>query len=228
MILCAGFGTRLRPLTETTPKPLIPLGSITPLDAILEHLRGAGVTRCVINTHHLAAQIHNYVQEITSPEITLSPESEILETGGGITNALPHFNGDPFFVINGDIWWQNSDISCLNKLTTAWDSATMDALLLLVPKDNAIGYTGKGDYFLDPGGLARFIQDEPSAPYIFSGIRILHPRLFENQDVRPFPIVPLFHQAQKQGRLFGVIHEGPWGDLGTLESLALIRERIAV
>jgi MurNAc alpha-1-phosphate uridylyltransferase len=222
MVLAAGEGRRLRPLTEHTPKPLIPVGGKTMLDHALDQLAGVGVTRCVVNTYHLADQIQNHLKQRSFPDITISHETELLNTGGGITKALPYFKGDPFFVLNADIWWQDNHQSCLRQLNDLWDSTKMDALLLLAPKDKAIGFEGAGDYFLLSDGRLKHRGDEPIAPYIFSGIRILHPRMLVDQTVHPFSIMPLFHKAQGQGRLYGMVFDGEWGDIGTLESLKAI------
>jgi len=224
MILAAGLGKRLRPLTDTTPKPLIAVGGKTLLDHALDQAAKAGVTHCVINTYHLAEQIHHHLKSRTQPHITFSDEAELLETGGGIAKALPHFHSKPFFVLNADIWWQDGGV--FQQLSNRWDSEKMDALLLLVPLKRAIGYTGPGDYFLHPNGRARYRKNEPTAPYIFSGIRIVHPQLFAGQTVRPFSIIPLFHQAEQQDRLYGLIHEGPWGDIGTAASLEGVRKYV--
>jgi MurNAc alpha-1-phosphate uridylyltransferase len=223
MILAAGLGKRLRPLTDTTPKPLLSVGGKTLLDHALDHVAAAGVTRCVINTHHLARQIHDHVKARAHPHIALSHEPVLLETGGGVVKALSHFEDQPFFVLNADIWWQDAGTSSLLQLSRLWNSRKMDALLLLAPLEKAIGYTGVGDYFLTPEGRAQYRGSQPTAPYIFSGIRIVHSRLFDGQTVHPFSIVPLFHQAEQQGRLYGLIHEGAWGDIGTATSLEKVR-----
>jgi MurNAc alpha-1-phosphate uridylyltransferase len=228
MILAAGMGKRLRPLTDTTPKPLIPVGGKALLDHAVDHAVAAGVTHCVINTHHLAEQIHDHIKSAHPHlHITLSHEPELLETGGGITKVLPHFQGQPFFVLNADIWWQDVGASSLLQLSQLWDSEKMDALLLLASLEKAIGYTGLGDYSLTPDGHAHYRGNQPTAPYIFSGIRIIHPRLFDGQTVCPFSIVPLFHQAEQQGRLYGLVHEGAWGDIGTPTSLEQVRAHVA-
>jgi len=224
MVLAAGEGRRLRPLTNHTPKPLIQIGDKTMLDHTLDQLAGIGVTCCVVNTYHLADQIHTHLQRRSRPEIVISNESELLNTGGGITNALPYFKGKPFFALNADIWWQDAHQSCLYQLNEHWDSTKMDALLLLVPKEKAIGFEGAGDYFLSNDGRITHRGDKLSAPYIFSGIRILHPRLLADQKVHPFSIVPFFHKAESKGRLYGVAFDGKWGDIGTLESLQAVRE----
>ena len=224
MILAAGEGRRLRPLTDHTPKPLIQVGGKVMLDYALDQLAAVGVMRCVVNTYHLADQVQEHVKGRTNPEVIISHETTLLDTGGGIMKALPHFEGEPFFVLNADIWWRDTDHSSLTQLNQFWDSSQMDALLLLVPVENAIGYTGGGDYFLTPEGKAQYRKDQSTAPYIFSGIRIIHPRLLAGQEVRPFSIVPLFHQAENQGRLYGLVYNGDWGDIGTLESLKAINE----
>ncbi len=224
MILAAGEGRRLRPLTDHTPKPLIQVGGKVMLDHALDQLAAVGVTRCVINTHHLADQIQAHVKGRTNPEVIISHETKLLNTGGGIMKALPHFEGEPFFVLNADIWWRDTDRSSLAQLNHFWDSSQMDALLLLVQVEKAIGYTGVGDYFLTSEDKASYRKNQPTAPYIFSGIRIIHPRLLAGQEVCPFSIVPLFHQAEEQGRLFGLVFEGDWGDIGTLESLKAIND----
>lgn len=226
MVLAAGEGRRLRPLTEHMPKPLIPIVGKTMLDHALDQLAAVEVTRCVVNTYHLADQIHRHLQTRVYPEMIISHEPELLNTGGGITKALPYFKGEPFFVLNTDIWWRDTRDSCLRHLNKIWDSATMDALLLLVPREKAIGYKDGGDYFLAPDGRARHRKDKSTAPYIFSGIRILHPRLLAGQKVHPFSIVPFFHKAESQGRLYGVIYDGAWGDMGTWESLRAIHAAV--
>lgn len=224
MILAAGEGRRLRPLTDHTPKPLISVGGKMMLDHALDQLAAVGIKRCVINTHHLAEQVEAHVKDVTNMEVIISHESELLNTGGGIMKALPYFGGEPFFVLNADIWWRDAGHSSLTQLNQFWNSSQMDALLLLVPVEKAIGYTGVGDYFLTPEGHAHYRKDEPTAPYIFSGIRIIHPRLLAGQEVRPFSIVPFFHKAEGKGRLFGLVYDGDWGDIGTLESLKAINE----
>lgn len=224
MVLAAGEGRRLRPLTYHTPKPLIQVGGKAMLDHALDELAAVGVKRCVVNTHHLGDQIQTHVKERIKPEVIISHETMLLDTGGSIMKALPYFKGNPFFVLNADIWWRDTKDSCLTQLNQFWDPTKMDTLLLLVPMEKAIGYTGVGDYFLTPDGRAHYRKDQPTAPYIFSGIRILHPRLLAGQEARPFSIMPLFHTVEEQGRLFGLVYDGDWGDIGTLESLKAIQE----
>lgn len=226
MVLAAGEGRRLRPLTETTPKPLIPIAGVTMLDHALDQLAYAGVEKCVVNTYYLASQIHHHVKNRKAPQIIISHEKELLNTGGGIVNALPHFKGQPFFVLNADIWWRDLHGSCLQQLYDFWNSDDMDALLLLTPKEQGIGFEGRGDYDLMPDGKLIYRGDKDTAPYIHNGIRILHPRLFANQNVHAFSMMTSLHQAEKNGRLYGLVFEGEWGDIGTLESLGIIKSYV--
>lgn len=227
MVLAAGRGQRLRPLTDTTPKPLIPVRGKPLLDHTLDQLHAYGVNRCVINTHHLADQIHDYAQKRQTPEIILSHEPEILETGGGILKALSHFKERPFFSVNADVWWgdesETAHMSPLALLNAAWDEALMDILLLLIPKDKAVGYTGAGDYQLkDSTGKIEHRGDHLTAPYVYGCLQILHPRLFQGEKVGAFSMTKMFGKAQQQGRLYGVVYEGLWCDIGTPEALEMM------
>lgn len=226
MVLAAGEGRRLRPLTDHTPKPLIRVGNKTMLDHALDALEKVGVTHCVVNTYHLGNQIETHLKNRTSPKILISPETELLDTGGGIVKALPHFKDQPFFVLNADIWWKDRNHSALEELEKMWDSKKMDALILLMPREKAIGFEGPGDYFLKENGQIYHRGQEATAPYIFSGIRILNPRLLEGEEVRPFSIMPRFHQAEKEGRLYGLVYDGEWGDIGTIKSLETIQNHL--
>lgn len=223
MVLAAGEGRRLRPMTEVTPKPLIPVGGTTMLDHALDQLAAIGVTRCVVNTHHLADQIRDHLKQRSRPEVVISHETVLLDTGGGIAKALPYFKGAPFYVLNADIWWRDGNQSCLQDLMKMWDATKMDALLLLVPREKAIGFEGSGDYNIMADGHIKYRGNEPSAPYIFSGIRIIHPRLLAGEKVHSFSIMPFFHKAESEGRLYGMVFDGDWGDIGTLESLKIIQ-----
>jgi MurNAc alpha-1-phosphate uridylyltransferase len=148
----------------------------------------------------------------------LGDEPALLDTGGGIANALPHFHNEAFFVINADVWWQDAGQSCLHFLNRYWNPASMDALMLLIPRECALGYTGRGDYHLMSTGRIQHRKDEGSAPYIYGGIRLMHPRMLAAQKVYPFSIVPYFHEAERHNRLYGLVFQGSWGDAGTPES----------
>lgn len=224
IVLAAGEGRRLRPLTDHTPKPLISIGGTTMLDHALDQLASVGVTKCVVNTFHLAEHIHSYLQNRSSPEIIISHENELLNTGGGIVNALPYFHGQPFFALNADIWWQDVKKSCLQELNDMWNSEKMDALLLLTPTEKGIGFTGPGDYYLLSDGRLKYRGDLDTAPYIHNGIRILHPRLFVDQKIHPFSMMISLNKAEREGKLYGLVHEGQWGDMGTLHSFDIIKQ----
>jgi N-acetyl-alpha-D-muramate 1-phosphate uridylyltransferase len=225
MILAAGFGKRLHPLTLTTPKPLIPLNHIPIIAYGLDHLKKAGIQRCVINTHYLADQLQNYLKSVSDFEIVISPENEILETAGGIRQALPFFKGQPFYSINSDIWWQSNDIFA--TLAQRWDPEKMDGLLAVVPQEQAIAFTGPGDYFLQPTGELCYRGTQPSAPYIYAGIQLLHPRIFQDLPLgSPYRLPDLYHQWEAKNRLYGVVLQGPWCDIGTLPALKTLEHKL--
>ena len=242
MVLAAGLGKRLYPLTLSTPKPLVLLNNRPVLDYIFSHLSKANITRCIVNTHHLSSHIDSYLKGYSSGAgggamtIETSAESVLLETGGGITQALPFFQGNPFFSINGDIWWQDADeeenqnnrekkrLSALIQLKEQWDPNKMDALLLLIDPANAIGFSGKGDFFLTPTGQLSHRGSRESAPYIYGGVQLLHPRLFTGCHPVPFSMVELFKKAEHVGRLYGTVHGGLWGDMGSFHALSLIND----
>jgi len=219
MVLAAGYGKRLRPLTEKTPKPLIPVAGRPLLDHTLAELRQAGIDKIIMNTHHLAAQIHDYVRAFS---VIISHEDTLLDTGGGVAKALPHFQGQPFILINADTYWRGSAVTAIDQLKEKWCAASMDALLVLVsrPVDASV----PGDYFLESTGQLIYRGQQSSAPYIYSGLALIHPRLFEDVPTDPFSIVEVcFHKAQTHGRLYGHVHKGFWADIGTLASLQALQ-----
>lgn len=221
MILAAGYGKRLQPLTLTTPKPLIPVAGRPLLDYTFEHLQQAGIQKCVLNTHHLADQLNEYITY--KPNVIISNEPDLLETGGGITKALPHFGGKPFFSVNGDIWWQSKK-NVFQQLQEHWREDDMDALLLLVPIECIQGNRTTSDYQLESDG--RLIYNRAGG-YIYAGIQLLHPRLFEGCEPSAFSIVPLYHKAESKGRLYGCVLDGQWSDIGTPEDLALLEKQLS-
>lgn len=224
--LAAGLGLRLRPLTLATPKPLVDVGGKTLLDHALDKLNQAGVSDCVVNMHHLAHKIALHVKGRQSPAITLSDETDLLlETGGGIAKALPFFADDPFFAVNADILWtdQPGADPALARLEAAWNDKAMDALLLLVERQGAFGYDGPGDFFLAGDGRLRRRGQAKEAPFVFAGVQILHPRLFESAPQGPFSLNLLYDRALVRGRLHGLAHRGGWHHIGTPEALAEAR-----
>jgi MurNAc alpha-1-phosphate uridylyltransferase len=226
MVLAAGLGKRLRPITDTLPKPLVVVAGRTLLDRSLDALASAGVARAVVNCHYLAPMIEAHLGGRAAPRIHLSnEENQLLETGGGVKRALAHLGDDPFLVINADIAWEDADTPALNRLAAAWQDGDMDALLLLHPVAAASGYDGVGDYDIEGGRLSRR-RDRPSAPYVFTGIQILHPRLFEGAPDGPFSLTTLYDKAEAAGRLYGLIHDGAWYHIGTQAGLEEAESRL--
>lgn len=219
MILAAGLGLRLRPLTETRPKPLIEVAGRTMLDRALDHLVAAGIGFAVVNCHYLAEQIADHVAGRERPDIRLSHEEVLLETGGGITKALPYLGQAPFFAANADIIWSDGATPALAGLASRWDDDTMDALLLVHPGERAVGYDGAGDFHRDDAGRLRRRGADKAAPYVFTGVQLLHPRLFEDAPSGAFSMNVLYDRALEAGRLHGVVHDGGWYHVGTPDAL---------
>lgn len=218
MVLAAGLGLRMRPITNHTPKPLVSVGGRTMLDRALDHVAKAGVTEIVVNTHWLAERIRAHLAG--RPGITLSHEDELLETGGGVAKALPHLGEQPFYVVNSDIIWSDGGVTpALTRLAEAWDESRMDALLLLQRTATATGYDGRGDFFLDSSGVPRRPKPFEVAPLLFSGVQILSPRLFRDAPSGKFSLNVLYNRALDDGRLFGIVHDGRWFHVGTPEAL---------
>lgn len=218
MVLAAGLGMRMRPLTLERPKPLVVLRGRTLLDRALDRVRAAGVTRTVVNTHYLAEMIEDHLSD--HADIVLSPEAERLETGGGVARALPHLGDQPFFVINSDAVWHDGDVPALNRLAAAWDPARMDVLLLMQPVDRAMGYHGAGDYHLAADGALRRRGQDETAVHLFAGVQILHPKIFHDIPDGPFSLNLLYDRAETAGRLCGLEHDSDWFHVGTPEDLA--------
>lgn len=221
MVLAAGLGLRLRPLTENCPKPLIRLAGTTLLDRALDHLADAGVARAVVNLHYLGHMIETHLSGRTAPAIAFSREDDaLLETGGGVTRALPRLGPAAFYVVNADIAWTDGPMPALARLAAGWRDADMDALLLLHPVAMATGYDGVGDYLCDPAGRLTRRRDRPAAPYVFTGVQMLHARLFADAPAGPFSLTRLYDEAEQAGRLYGIVHDGDWHHIGTPAGLA--------
>jgi MurNAc alpha-1-phosphate uridylyltransferase len=215
MILAAGRGTRMRHLSAKRPKPLVVLAGRPLIDRVLDHLRAAGITRIIVNTHHKGAMIAAHLDG--QPDIILSPETELLETGGGVANALPLLGDAPFFVVNCDAVWLDGPSPALRRLRDIWDSGSMDALLLMQRMTAVSSAAGRGDYFLDPLGRASRRTGHAVSPYLFAGIQILHPRLFDGAPGGAFSLNHLYDRAEAAGRLWGMVHDGAWYHVGTPE-----------
>jgi len=226
MVLAAGLGTRLRPVTETLPKPLVEVNGRTLLDHAIDRLALAGVDRVVVNTHHKAEMIAARLSSRDAPRIEISEEPELLGTGGGVKQALPLLD-DAFFVVNSDVFWLDCKDHALLRLARGFDADHMDAILLLQRTITAVGYQGSGDYFIGASGIPRRRGKHEVAPYLFAGIRLLHRRLFDGIPDRIFSIVPLFDRAEQAGRLRAIVHDGEWYHISTPEGLAATRERLS-
>ncbi len=229
MVMAAGLGTRMLPLTAGTPKPLIEVGGKKLIDYMIEHLADAGIEKAVVNVHYLPDQVEAYLSTRQHPSVTFSDERDLLlETGGGMVKAwrsglLP----DPFYCLNSDNIWIDGPRNTLLDLSDAWDAERMDALLLLVPRERAFEHRGKGDFHLEADGrLRRRARDEDSAPYIFIGAQIASHRLLRDAPEGPFSTNVLWDRALAEGRLYGVVHAGEWFDLGTPEAIAPAEARL--
>lgn len=227
MVLAAGLGLRMRPITDRLPKPLIPLAGRTLLDHAIDRLEAAGVARVVVNAHYKAEMVAEHVAARRSPAITLVREDELLETGGGVLNALPLL-GEPFYVVNSDSFWLDGKRSALLRLARAFDPARHDAVLLLQRTVTALGYEGPGDFFVDPQGRVRRRREREVAPHLFAGVQLLSKRLFAGCMPGKFSLNSLYDRAIENGRLVAIVHDGEWYHIGTPLGLALAEARLAV
>lgn len=220
MVLGAGYGQRMRPLTETRPKPMVELLGQPLIDRILDRLHAHGVETAVVNTHYLGDQLETHLAARTAPRVRISREPDRpLDTGGGVTAALDLLGDRPFYALNGDVFWLDGYVPALKRLADAWDPERMDALLLVARTSDAIGYAGLGDFMIDIEGRARRRQELEVAPFAFTGIQILHPRLFKYAPDGPFSLNLLYDQAEAGGRLFALPHDGMWFHLSTPHDL---------
>jgi N-acetyl-alpha-D-muramate 1-phosphate uridylyltransferase len=226
MILAAGRGTRMRPISDTIPKPLLEIGGRTLLDHAIARLALAGVERIVVNAHYKADMIAAHLGGRSAPGIEISREDEPLETGGGVLRALPSLD-EMFFVVNADVFWLDSRDYALSRLAGAFDPARMNAVLLLQRTVTAVGYDGRGDYFLDRLGNPRRRREREVAPYLFTGIQLLHRRAFDGIRDTKFSLNVVYDRAERSGRLHAIVHDGEWFHVGTPDGLAATRSRLA-
>jgi MurNAc alpha-1-phosphate uridylyltransferase len=227
MVLAAGLGLRMRPLTDRLPKPLIALGGRTLLDHAIDRLEAAGCERVVVNAHYLAEMVERHLAARRSPAITLSREASLLETGGGVLQALPLLD-DAFYVVNSDIFWLDGKRPALLRLAREFDPERHDAVLLLQRTVTALGYSGAGDFIIDPAGRVRRRREREIAPHLFAGVQLLSKRLFAGSAPGKFSLNPLYDRAIDSGRLAAIVHDGEWYHIGTQEGLALAEERLAM
>ena len=226
MIMAAGLGTRMRPLTESVPKPLVELDGRTLLDHGLARLEAAGVEKVVVNVHYLPGMIEVHLAGRVCPEIVISDERALLmDTGGGLAQALPHLGADPFFVLNCDSLWHETGIPLLEQLRAAWDGSRMDCLLALAPAQGSLGYDGAGDFTRDADGrLAR--RSEERAPYVNTGAYVVHPRVFVGAPETPFSMNVIWDDLIARGGLYGHPMDGQWMHIGTPQALAEAEARL--
>jgi MurNAc alpha-1-phosphate uridylyltransferase len=222
MVMAAGMGTRMRPLTNDRPKPLVTVAGKPLIDYAFDKLRVAGVRKVVINVHYLPEMMEAYVAAgVDGLDITISDERDLLlETGGGMVKALPLIADDPFYAINSDAIWIDEGEDSLTRLAQAWDDARMDALLLLVSRNLVDHRRGGGDFTLDEE--KRLIRKKPNedAPYIYTGVQIVSHRLLRDAPEGPFSTNLLWDRAIAEGRAFGLELNGQWFDIGTPEAIA--------
>jgi MurNAc alpha-1-phosphate uridylyltransferase len=223
MIMAAGLGKRMRPLTATRPKPLIEVAGQSLLDHVLERLRVAGVGKAVVNVHYLADAVEAHLESRPHGlEIAISDErSLLLETGGGLVKAAPLIDADPFLAVNSDNLWIDGPADTLKLLASQWDDERMDALLLLVPLARAENHRGQGDFHMDRTGRLRRRERSHVAPFVFTGIQMLSKRLLRDAPEGPFSTNVLWNRAIEDGRCFGAVHQGLWFDVGTPKSIGM-------
>ena len=221
MVMAAGLGKRMRPLTATRPKPLIEVNGKPLIDHVLDRLRAAGVGKAVVNVHYLADSLEAHLRESAGDlEIRISDERGLLmETGGGLVQAAPLIDADPFFAINSDNYWVDGPSDTLRLLASHWDGDAMDALLLLVPHARAFNHKGLGDFHMDRFGRLQRRSRSKVAPYVFTGIQLVSKRLLRDAPEGPFSTNIFWNRAIDEGRCFGAVHQGLWFDVGTPASV---------
>jgi MurNAc alpha-1-phosphate uridylyltransferase len=228
MVLAAGLGKRMRPITDTIPKPLVRVFGKALLDYGLDALVTARVKKTVVNTHYLGEQIEAHLANRSSPEIILSDErDQLLDSGGGVKKALDHFGNEPFYLLNADSFWLEGIKPNLELLANTFDESKMDIILLLSGYTNAIGYNGSGDFEMASDGRLERRTEKKMSPFAYAGAAIFHPRIFTDTPDGPFSLNLLFDRAIESGRLYGARMEGLWLHVGTPDAIAEAEQAIA-
>jgi N-acetyl-alpha-D-muramate 1-phosphate uridylyltransferase len=228
MVFAAGLGTRMRPLTDTIPKPLITVAGKALIDHTLDRFALLEVETAIINVHHLASQIEAHVATRKTPKIVVSDErEELLGQGGGIAKALPFLGQNPFFIANTDAFWIDGPADNLRRLASAWDSDRMDILLLVAAAATSIGVDSSGDFHLAPDGRLLRRAEREIAPFVYTGVGIIKPELFAGRAIEIFPLAPCFSEAEDRGRLYGQRLDGLWIHVGTPEAIIEAEQMIA-
>lgn len=220
MIMAAGLGTRMRPLTDDKPKPLVVVAGKTLLDHALDRLVAAGVALAVVNVHYKAEMVRTHLAKRRDVEIRFSEETDaLLGTGGGVVKAMPHFAGEPFFIMNSDSVWVEGFGHALDRMKQRWNPDTMDGLLLMASMVTAIGYEGSGDFNMDPDGHLTRVDEQRLSPFAYPGVQIVHPRLFDKAPAGAFSTNRVWDVAIAAGRLYGIRLDGVWIHVGTPEAV---------
>lgn len=221
IMLAAGLGKRMRPITETMPKPLVKVAGRPLIDWGLDALAKANVENTIVNVHYLADQLIDYLGHRTAPKIAISDERDLLlDSAGGIINVLPQLGSNPFYVLNADTFWVGDEAQPnIESLGKAWDDARMDILLMTARLDQATGFEGKGDFVADNEGRLRRLRDVAGDPVIYAGVAIIHPRIFAKAEPGVSSLNHYFDEAIVQGRLYGMPMVGHWLTVGTPEAI---------
>jgi MurNAc alpha-1-phosphate uridylyltransferase len=220
MVMAAGLGTRMRPLTNDRPKPLVEVGGKTLIDHAIDRLVEAGVKTVVVNAHYKADMLKAHLAKRKDVEIRISEENdELLGTGGGILRALPNFEDEPFFVLNSDSIWVEGMGHALDRMKARWEPENMDALLLMASMVTAMGFEGTGDFQMDADGLLSRAMEKRLSPFAYPGVQIVHPRIFDAAQGTSFSMNRMWDVAIEKGRLFGIRLDGVWMHVGTPEAV---------
>lgn len=228
MVLSAGLGKRMRPLTDIVPKPLVRLGGKPLIDHVLDRLAASGITHAIVNVHYLADKLEAHLATRATPRITISDERDaLLDTGGGLVRALPLIGQHPFLIHNSDSVWIEGPLSNIDKLIDAWDGDAMDSVLLLASTTNCLGYDGPGDFEMAADGRLKRRREGTVTPFVFTGVSIAHPRLLEGEREHCFSLNAPWDRAIERGRLYGIRLDGFWMHVGTPQALDEAEQRLA-
>lgn len=220
MILAAGKGVRMRPLTNDRPKAMVEVGGRALIDHAIDRLIAVGVKEIVVNVHTFADKLVAHLKKRRDVDIIISDETKaILDTGGGVKNALHHFHGEPFITHNCDTIWVEGLTSALRRLVDQWDPKTMDCLMLLAATVSSMGYDGRGDFDMAPNGQLTRREEQRVAPFVWTGVQIIQPKLFEGSPEGAFSTNMIWDKAIEDERLYGVRLDGTWMHVGTPEGL---------
>jgi MurNAc alpha-1-phosphate uridylyltransferase len=226
-ILAAGMGTRLRPYTDNCPKPMVEIGGRPIIDQVLDRLQEAGVTDVTVNLHYMAGMMETHLRQRSAPRLTFSHETALLDTGGGVKNALGTMGRNPFFITAGDsVWTDGPPGAALDRMVAAWDPAKMDMLLLLQPLTHMTLTEGRGDYDVLPDGRAVRSRDK-SGVAMWTSVRLCKPSLFDDTPDGPFSFLTLMDRAEAQGKLYALMHDGDWHHISTPSDLERVNAAIA-